>query len=170
MRTCHPKSESKLEVAYQGPVYSKGFFSVPVESIDTYQQLRTAFLTRSIAPLGLLYGPRQFGKTTIAHRLWTSLAEDPSVLAMYLSIIPLDVKTEKDFWLALSRTIDEETTSFEEFQDMIQRSGKRLWLAIDKMDAMFKNEELTSNFMQYLLSWQSSQSFLGFLELGAVTC
>ncbi|KAK1946334.1 Replication factor C subunit 5 [Phytophthora citrophthora] len=135
-----------IEVIHRGPV-PVGFYSVPVETIDTLSRITD----ESIAPLCLLYGPHGFGKTTIALRLREKITVDPSVLVIYLSLNP----TEKSFWLAFSRTIREKVASFEEFQEMLQHRGRRLWVAIDEMDAMLENEELhvTSNFMNYLWVW-----------------
>ncbi|EGZ28784.1 hypothetical protein PHYSODRAFT_322409 [Phytophthora sojae] len=156
----------RVEVPYQKPVPEE-FYLVPMETIDKYQKLQAAFLSRTIAPLCLLYGPRQFGKTTIGHRLRTLLAAVPSIRAIYMSLTPSDVKTEEDFWLALSITVGEETRSSKEFDIIFSRHKKSLWLAIDEMDNMFQNEELTSNFMETLRGWQPRKYFLGFLGLGS---
>lgn len=157
---------SRVEVAYQGPV-PKEFYSVPVESIDTYQRLETAFVSRKLASICLLYGPRQFGKTTIAHRLMTSLDTDPSILVIYFSLTPSTVETEEIFWLALSRTVGKKTKSSDEFETEFLGRKTRLWLALDEMDTIFQNETLTRKFMDCLRWWQSRKSFLGFLGIGS---
>ncbi|KAG1688434.1 hypothetical protein DVH05_003740 [Phytophthora capsici] len=156
-----------LEVTYRGPVPEE-FYSVPMETIDTYQRLEATFLSERFArPLCLLYGPRQFGKTTIGHRLWSLLAADPSILVIYRPLTPSIVETEETFWLALGRFIGENTRSSQEFQEMISRRKTRLWLVIDDMDTMFENEKLTSNFMHRLRMWQTSRYFFGFLGIGS---
>eukprot|EP00644_Phytophthora_capsici_P019405 jgi/Phyca11/577802/estExt2_Genewise1.C_PHYCAscaffold_4740001 len=106
----------RLEVAYQGPVPTD-FYSVPAETIDTYQQLKEAFLSheRLVRPLCLLYGPRRFGKTTIGHRLVSLLDAEPSILVIYCSLTPLSVESEEAFWVALGEFIGEHTRSFQEF-------------------------------------------------------
>ncbi|GMF13201.1 unnamed protein product [Phytophthora lilii] len=49
---------------------------------------------------------------------------------------------------------------------MFCRRGARLWLAIDEMETMLKNENLISNFMHCLRGWQSIPFFMGFLGVG----
>ncbi|KAK1933797.1 hypothetical protein P3T76_011557 [Phytophthora citrophthora] len=94
------------------------------------------------------------------------LKEDPSILVIYASLIPM-VETVESFWLALGKLVGEKTKSSDEFETMFLRRKTRLWLAIDELDMMFKNEDLTSNFMHRLRLWQSSEYFLGFLGIGS---
>ncbi|KAK1940814.1 hypothetical protein P3T76_007520 [Phytophthora citrophthora] len=156
---------AESEIAYQGPVL-EGFYSVPMETISTHQKQEVAF-SRGRGRICLLYGPRQFGKTTIARRLAHSFAADSSILGIYGSLTAGAVRTEESFWLALGSIVGKETKSSHEFRKMFVLQKTRLWLAIDEMDMMFKNEDLTSTFMDCLREWQSNEYFLGFLGIGS---
>ncbi|KAK1940782.1 hypothetical protein P3T76_007488 [Phytophthora citrophthora] len=158
---------AQVEVAYQGLV-PNDFYSVPVETIATYQKLEMAFLSRSsFGRICLLYGPRQFGKKTIAHRLLALLAADPSILVIYCSLTPSIVETEEKFWLAFSSIVGETTKSLFEFETMFSRRKTRLWLAIDDMNTMLTNEKLSINSWTVCEGGNQVNTFWGFLELEA---
>ncbi|KAF0711065.1 Aste57867_5402 [Aphanomyces stellatus] len=155
------------DVGYQGPVMTEAF-SVPMETIEVYGKLRSLFISDQRArPLCLLYGPRQFGKTTIGHRLWESLARDPSVLVIYHTATKLSVVKEEEFWMALSRCCGEVVSTAHEFMRMISRRKQRLLLVIDEMDVIFKNTALTSTLLDFLREWQTEKYFCGFLGIGS---
>lgn len=155
------------DVLYPGPVPSESF-SVPVDTIEVFTRLEARFSSCGpISPLYYLFGPRQFGKTTIGHRLRDSLAADPLISVIFHTLTPSDVETEEAFWLALGRHCGERTRTARDFEWMFIRRKCRLWLAIDDMDVMFSNEQLTSNFLDRLRSWESLPAFLGFLAIGS---
>ncbi|EGZ10595.1 hypothetical protein PHYSODRAFT_304421 [Phytophthora sojae] len=163
-----PRKKVKLTqhktVVYQGPVHLEAY-SVPMESIKAYKSLEASLSSPhdTVRPLCLLYGPRQFGKTTIAHRLWNFVKGFPSVFVNFCTLTPTNTKSEDTFWGALSRG---SAASSREFEAMLQERGERVWLVIDEMDVMFRNEKLTSKFLDVLRNWQTSPYFFGFLGVG----
>jgi Crinkler effector protein N-terminal domain/ATPase family associated with various cellular activities (AAA) len=162
-------SVSRKDVAHQGPVSVENFV-VPMNTIEAYQKLETSFTREgNISPLYLLYGPRQFGKTTIAYRLWDELARDKSVMVVYRSLALADVETEESFWAALSSitSIGKVALSSADFEALALRPGKRLCLILDEMDSMLANRDVTSTFIEKLRAWQGSPFFLGFLGIGS---
>ncbi|CAK4637013.1 hypothetical protein LEN26_000138 [Aphanomyces euteiches] len=155
------------DVPFEGPVDEESF-SVPMESIDAYVQVSGLFLSADkVRPLCLLYGPRQFGKTTISYRLWNLLASDPSVLAIYHSATTLSVQTEAHFWSALIRLCCEDGSTSQDLLHILLRRKQRLLLIIDEMDEMFVNTVLTRSFMNVLCEWQAAPYFCGFLGIGS---
>jgi AAA+ ATPase superfamily predicted ATPase len=96
------------EVAYQGPV-PLNFFHVPMETIDIYQRLQALLSSTSEnrpRPLSILYGPRQFGKTTIAHRLAEEIMQCGTIHVIFLDLSKSHVCTENSFWNALGQLLD----------------------------------------------------------------
>ena len=62
------KHPPDVQVSYHGPVLAE-FCCVPMDTITAYQDLLSKFRSSSkglLRPLYLLYGPHQFGKTTLA--------------------------------------------------------------------------------------------------------
>ncbi|KAH9176818.1 hypothetical protein AeNC1_017567, partial [Aphanomyces euteiches] len=156
---------TQLDVVFQGPVGAE-FYSVPMETISVYGKL-SGLLSTENAQLCLLYGPRQFGKTTIGYRIQQLLAVDSSVLVIYHSASENSVKTEKAFWMALGKICGEDASTPEDVMDIVIRRKQRLFLILDEMDAMFANRDLTSNFMDILRGWMTSPYFRGFLGIGS---
>jgi hypothetical protein len=108
------------EVVYQGPV-PLNFYSIPMDTIYEYQRLQ-ALLSRTSEnrprPLSILYGPRQFGKTTIAHRLAEEIMQCGNIHVIFLHLSKSHVCTEKSFWNALCQLLDakkRDISSEEEF-------------------------------------------------------
>ncbi|EGZ14834.1 hypothetical protein PHYSODRAFT_301642 [Phytophthora sojae] len=71
LETESPRKKPRLlqsRLAPAVPVF-EGYFSVPLESIAAFQTIKQGFSDTRLPerPLFLLYGPRQFGKTTIAY-------------------------------------------------------------------------------------------------------
>ena len=84
------------EVAYQGPV-PLNFYSVPMDTIDEYQRLQALLSSTSEnrpRPLSILYGPRQFGKTTIAHRLAEEIMQCETIHVIFLHLKQFQVSSE----------------------------------------------------------------------------
>ncbi|KAG9404841.1 hypothetical protein AC1031_005050 [Aphanomyces cochlioides] len=164
----HKKAKPiQKDVVYQGPVSTESY-SVPMESIDVYVRVSGLFLSAATArPLCLLYGPRQFGKTTISHRLWNLLASDPSILVIYHAATELSVTTEADFWSALIGFCRENGSTSQDLLHILLRRTQRLLLMIDEMDEMFVNTKLTSTFLNVLREWQAAPYFCGFLGIGS---
>jgi hypothetical protein len=165
------KKKAKIDtlVSYQGPVPNE-FCCVPMDTITAYQQLNPVFHRPSTdlsRPLYLLYGPRQFGKTTVAIRLAKQIARDPSIEVIYYSVNTLNNRTEALFWSGIGRRIGVEISSYGELERVIISRRKRLCLFLDEMDVMFANQSLTSNFIAILRSWQGATFFHGFLGIGS---
>jgi len=156
---------AQLEVVYQGPVCAE-FYSVPMETIKVYKKLSGSLSTGN-AQLYLLYGPRQFGKTTVGYRIRDLLAIDSSVLVIYHSVTENSVRTEEAFWVALSELCSEVVSTPQELMGIIIRRSQRLFLILDEMDAMFANTDLTSKFLDILREWITSPFFRGFLGIGS---
>lgn len=128
----------------------------PNGNIQAYRNLHDSFTSSAgdrVRPLRLLYGPRQFGKTTIAFRLWSVIINnDPSIAFVNHSLSHVDVRSEETFWFALSRHVYEPARSQLEFEDIIRQRRQRLCLVIDEMDAIFINKDLTSSFMTFFVA------------------
>ncbi|KAI9987937.1 hypothetical protein PInf_024192 [Phytophthora infestans] len=78
-----PKKKQRLEgnrIAFAGPLHQDEC-AVPFDTIDAFRQIKEGLSRKEVIghPLFLLYGPRQFGKTTIAYRIMDWIASDSSV-------------------------------------------------------------------------------------------
>ncbi|KAE9360053.1 hypothetical protein PF008_g1979 [Phytophthora fragariae] len=78
-----PNKIQRLErnrISFAGPLH-RDECAVPFDTIDAFRQIQEG-LSRKEAighPLFFLYGPRQFGKTTIAYRIMDWIASDSNV-------------------------------------------------------------------------------------------
>ncbi|CAK4946147.1 unnamed protein product [Aphanomyces euteiches] len=137
-----------------------------METIPAYRKL-SALYSAEGAQLCMLYGPRQFGKTTIGCRIQDSFANDTSVFVVYHSATELSVATEEAFWMALGQLCGEVASTPQELMKIIIRRKQRLFLIVDEMDGMFVNSVLTSHFLDILREWLRSPHFRGFLGIGS---
>jgi ATPase family associated with various cellular activities (AAA) len=159
------------EVAYQGPV-PLNFFHVPMETIDIHQRLQALLSSTSEnrpRPLSILYGPRQFGKTTIAHRLAEEIMRCGTIHVIFLHVSKPHVCTEKSFWNVLGQLLDakkRDVSSEKEFVKAIPPNSK-VCLFLDNMDTLLENKSLTKSFIDTLLGWQTAPFFHGFLGIGS---
>ena len=159
------------EVAYQGPV-PLNFYSVPMDTIDEYHHLQDLLSSTSEnrpRPLSILYGPRQYGKTTIAHRLVEEIMQCETIHVIFLHLSKSHVCTENSFWNALGQLLDakkRDISSEKEFVKAIPPNSK-VCLFLDNMDVLLENKSLAKHFVDTLLLWQTAPFFHGFLGIGS---
>ena len=95
-----------VQVMYQEPV-PKDFCMVPMDTITAYQKLLHQFQRPShdlVRPFYFLYGPRQFGKTTLAIHLSEEIQLDSTIELIYLCF-HLSFHAKELFWRAIGALI-----------------------------------------------------------------
>ncbi|ETK76841.1 hypothetical protein L915_16825, partial [Phytophthora nicotianae] len=175
-----PNKKQRLEgnrISYAGPLH-RDEFAVPFDTIDAFRQIKEGFSRKEVIghPLFLLYGPRQFGKTTIAYRIMDWIASDSSVADVkyvFFEMHESDVAEEGTFWGRLGQCIDEESAccDYASFRRLMvectTHDRTQLCLIVDEMDHLFSNKELAAKFLSALRKWKAAPYFRGFLGIGS---
>ncbi|KAL7688442.1 putative P-loop containing nucleoside triphosphate hydrolase [Plasmopara halstedii] len=153
-----PKKKQRLEgnrIAFAGPLHQDEC-AVPFDTIDAFRQIKEGLSRKEVIghPLFLLYGPRQFGKTTISYRIMDWIAKGT-------------------FWNRLGRCIDNRNAGcdYDSFKQLVEdcatQDRKQLCLIVDEMDHLFSNKELAIKFLLALRKWKAASYFRGFLGIGS---
>ncbi|KAE9265336.1 hypothetical protein PR003_g32488 [Phytophthora rubi] len=166
------KRRVDLRVAYAGPLHVDEF-SVPMETIAAFNDIQAGFsMEGSCGPLYMLYGPRQFGKSTIAHRIVNWIAADPQmsdVECIFIELRTSNVRDAATFWTSLGMRIEPDSVCPDEnaFIKLATRGQRRFCLIVDEMDHLFDNKDLAKTFLSVLRTWKAASYFCGFLGVGS---
>ncbi|GMF10516.1 unnamed protein product [Phytophthora lilii] len=175
-----PNKKQRLEgnrISYAGPLH-RDDCAVPFDTIDAFRQIKEGLSRKEVIghPLFLLYGPRQFGKTTIAYRIMDWIASDSNVAdvkCVFFEMHESDVAAEGTFWERLGQCIDEESAccDYASFRRLMvectTHDRTQLCLIVDEMDCLFSNKELAAKFLNALRKWKAAPYFRGFLGIGS---
>jgi hypothetical protein len=149
-------------------------YSVPMDTIAAFNEIQDGFsrLERRGHPLYLLYGPRQFGKTTIANRIANWVDADPrmaNVDCIAIELCKSDVRDAATFWASLGKCIDSNSACLDAiaFIKLATRGRHRFCLIMDEMDFIFDNKDLAKQFLAVLRTWKAAPFFCGFLGVGS---
>ncbi|OQS02566.1 hypothetical protein THRCLA_21385 [Thraustotheca clavata] len=101
-------------------------------------------------PLFLLYGPRHFGKTTIAIDILEWIRNKPNIKAIYIELRKSDVANENQL-----------------VKEYTEKDKVQLCLIVDEFDIIFSNQELAKYYFLTLRQWRLQPYFRGFLGVGS---
>ncbi|KAE8894729.1 hypothetical protein PF003_g21307 [Phytophthora fragariae] len=142
------KRRMNLRIAYAGPLHLDEF-SVPMESISAFNEIQDGFSMEGSPgrPLYFLYGPRQFGKSTIAYRIADWMAADlqmSDVECIFIELRASDVRDVATLWTSLGMRIEPDSVCPDEtaFIKLATRGQRRFCLIVDDMDYLFDNKDL----------------------------
>ncbi|GMF23074.1 unnamed protein product [Phytophthora lilii] len=160
-------------VAFHGPL-KEIKFSVPADTLAVFRRIQDGFSSTD-RPIYLLYGPPQFGKTTIANAIeaWVSEAH-PNIICVNLEVNKVIAADEAAFWSQLGMLINGERDcrDFNSIMSVVSRCtldhGKKFCLILDNMDTLLMKPALLTTFLDVLRMWkaQSPSFLLGFLGVG----
>lgn len=162
-----------MRLAYAGPLHLDEV-SVPMDTIAAFNDIQTGFSMEGSRgrPLYLLYGPRQFGKSTIAYRIADWMAADPHLAKVECILVELRRSAVRDaatFWTCLGMHMEPESVCQDEtaFIKLATRGQRRFCLILDEMDHLFDNKDLATTFLAALRTWKVASFFCGFLGVGS---
>ncbi|KAI9979668.1 hypothetical protein PInf_028185 [Phytophthora infestans] len=122
-----------------------------MDTIAAFNDIQTGFSMEGSRgrPLYLLYGPRQFGKSTIAYRIADWMAADPHLANVECILVELRRSAVRDaatFWTCLGMHMEPESVCQDEtaFIKLATRGQRRFCLILDEMDHLFDNKDLAT--------------------------
>ncbi|EEY59692.1 Crinkler (CRN) family protein [Phytophthora infestans T30-4] len=159
-------------IASTGPLREDDY-SVPLDTIEAFKQIQNGF-SGNDCPLYMLYGPRQFGKSTIARGIERLFCSHSNIIPVYFEVSAEIASNEATFWRYLGKMVDAESECHDSISLLMLvttcagRDKKKLCLVVDEMDRLFQNPNLLTSFLGLLRVWkfQSPSVFLGFLGVG----
>ncbi|KAJ8542506.1 hypothetical protein ON010_g12308 [Phytophthora cinnamomi] len=171
------KDLERISIPFAGPLHQDEC-AVPSDTIDAFRQIKEGFSRNEVIghPLFLLYGPRQFGKTTIAYRIMDWIASDANVAdvkCVFFEMHRSDVAAEGTFWNRLGACIEKRNAccDYDSLMHLVKDSTtqdrKQLWLIVGEMDNLFSNKELAIKFLLALRKWKVAPYFRGFPGVGS---
>lgn len=99
---------TKRNIPCSGPLRATDL-PVPLDTIPAFQQIKEGF-SACRGELYLLYGPRQFGKTTIADAIADWVVQGLHVECVFHELTAHDVVEQARFWRELGKSVDEQSS------------------------------------------------------------
>ncbi|KAF4028436.1 ATPase family associated domain-containing protein 22 [Phytophthora infestans] len=166
------KQKIQKYITFTGPL-GEDDYSVPLDTIEAFKRIRHGF-SGNDRPIYMLYGPRQFGKSTIARGIEMLFCGHPNIISVYFEVSKEMARNAVRFWSYLGKMVDAESECHDSTSLLMQvttyagREKKKLCLIVDEMDRLFQNPDLLTSFLGLLRMWkfQSPSVFLGFLGVG----
>ncbi|EEY68566.1 Crinkler (CRN) family protein [Phytophthora infestans T30-4] len=148
-------------------------YSVPLDTIEAFKRIRHGF-SGNDRPIYMLYGPHQFGKSTIARGTERLFGGHSNIILVYFEVSKEMARNAVSFWSYIGKMADAESECHDSTSLLMLvttyagREKSKLCLIVDEMDRLFQNPDLLTSFLGLLRMWkfQSPSVFVGFLGVG----